>query len=482
MPDKANQQVLYFPKEGIMKSVQQFPTPFFVYEEKKLRENCRNLKKTFEKYFPYFQPLYAVKANNNPTILKIIMEEGFGFDCSSESECRMVKKICEGEMKMSGNVNTMKVVSMYTGNYTPVETLKFAKDCGMILNLDDVSNVAMLKEFCGGGGQSAVGDDKSVVGVPETLSFRVNPGIGKGGMESVVTAGPDAKFGVPFEKAAEAYKLAQEAGVKHFGIHMMTGSNVLDEEYFAKVVEKLLEIVADVKNKTGIKIEFLNIGGGFGVAYRPEEKSLDLDKVARLIKETFDKQCAKFGIKAPRLIAEPGRYITADMGFLVGKVVVIKDGYKKFVGIDAASNDMPRPSIYGAYHYVSVMKKGEFGGRVIMVENKKFVSEKSITGDTLTADRVIASSKTEVVSVVGSICENNDQFAKDRELPVCETGDIIVIHNCGGHAFAMGHHYNGKLLHAEYLLQENGELRMIRRAETFEDLYRTTTDFGRTKK
>jgi diaminopimelate decarboxylase len=197
-----------------------------------------------------------------------------------------------------------------------------------------------------------------------------------------------------------------------------------------------------VKNESGVEIGFLNIGGGFGVPYRPEEKSLDLDKVAKLIKETFDKQCAKFGIKAPILVAEPGRYIAADMGFLVGKVVVIKDGYKKFIGIDAASNDMPRPSIYGAYHYVSVIGKDE--------------------------------SKKEIVSLVGSICENNDQFAKDRELPVCEIGDTVVIHNCGGHAFAMGHHYNGKLLHAEYLLQETGELRMIRRAETFEDLYKTT--------
>lgn len=407
-----NQNVIAYPKEGISKAVQKFETPFFIYEEARLRANCRNLKAAFVKYFPDFQPMFAVKANNNPVVLQIIKEEGFGFDCSSESECWIAKKLgAEGT---------------YTGNYTPSKTLKFAKDCGMLLNLDDISNVPMLKE----------------IGVPETISFRINPGIGKGGMESVITAGPDAKFGVPFEKAGVAYKLAKEAGVKHFGIHMMTGSNVLDEEYFGKTVEKLLEIVAMVKNESGVEIEFMNIGGGFGVPYRPEEKSLDLDKVAKLIKETFDTQCAKLGIKAPRLVAEPGRFIAADMGFLIGKVVVIKDGYKKFIGIDAASNDMPRPSIYGAYHHVSVLGK---------VDGKK-----------------------EIVSVVGSICENNDQFAKDRELPVCEIGDTLIIHNCGGHAFAMGHHYNGKLLHAEYLLQENGELRMIRRAETFEDLYKTT--------
>ena len=414
MQTTENQQVIYFPKEGVMKAVEKFQTPFFLYEESRLRANCRALQNAFRKYFPDFQPLYAVKANNNPSILKIIKEEGFWFDCSSESECWMTKKI-------GGK-------GMYTGNYTPVEVLKFAKDAGMILNLDDTSNVPMLGE----------------IGVPETLSFRINPGIGKGGMESVITAGPDAKFGVPFEKAGEAYKMAKAAGVKHFGMHMMTGSNVLDEEYFAKAVEKLLEIVAMVKKESGVEIEFLNIGGGFGVPYRAEEKSLDLDKIAKSIKETFDRQCAKLAIKAPRLMAEPGRYITANMGFLIGKVVVIKDSYKKFIGIDASSNDMPRPAIYGAYHYVSVIKKGA------------------------------ASEKKEIVSVVGSICENNDQFAKDRELTTCEIGDILVIHNCGGHAYAMGHNYNGKLKHAEYLLQENGELRMIRRAETFEDLYRTT--------
>jgi len=437
-----NQQVLYFPKEKIMQATKEFPTPFFVYEEKKLRENCRRLKSAFEKYFnkeaggPGFEPLFAVKANNNPEILKIIKEEGFGFDCSSESECWIAKKL-----GASG---------MYTGNYTPAETLKFAAECGMILNLDDISNVAML----------------AWAGVPETISFRINPGIGKGGMESVVTAGPDAKFGVPFEKAAVAYAAARDAGVKHFGIHMMTGSNVLDEEYFAKTVSKLLEIVADVKKETGIEIEFLNVGGGFGVPYRPEEKSLDLEKVAKLIKEAFDAQCLKFGIKPPRLMAEPGRYIAADMGWLVGKVVVIKDGYKKFVGIDAASNDMPRPSIYGAYHYVSVINcKNENG----LYEPRN--QAESVRAHTSEEGRVAI--KMETVSVVGSICENNDQFAKDRELPVCEIGDIIVIHNCGGHAYAMGHNYNGKLKHAEYLLQENSELRMIRRAETFEDLYRT---------
>lgn len=431
-----NSQVIYLPKDAIVRAATQFETPFFLYEEKRLRENCRNFKNAFTKYFPDFHALYAVKANNNPEILKIIKEEGYGFDCSSESEAWVVKKIGGW--------------GMYTGNYTPAKTLAYAKDCGLMLNLDDVSMVPMLKEI-GYGVSTDVETFASGTGETPVLSFRINPGIGKGGTESVVTAGPDAKFGVPFEKAAEAYKAAQETGVKKFGIHMMTGSNVLDEEYFAKTVERLLEIVADIKEKTGIEIDYTNIGGGFGVAYHPDQNSLDLEKLAAGIKEVFDQKCAEHNLKAPVLMAEPGRYIAADMGFLIGKVEVIKDGYKKFVGIDASSNDMPRPSIYGAYHHVTVVKKALLAGDTTEPEDKN-----------------------EVVTVVGTICENNDQLAKDRELPVCEIGDIIALHNCGAHAYAMGHNYNGKLKHAEYLLQENGDIKMIRRAETIEDLYGTT--------
>lgn len=417
-----NSEVTYFPKQGIINAVKQFETPFFVYEEKRLRENCRNFKNAFTKYFPDFHVLYAVKANNNPEILKIIFEEGFGADCSSESEAWITKKLGGW--------------GMYTGNYTPAKTLAYAKECGLMLNLDDISMTDFLPGLPGG--------------VPENLSFRINPGIGKGGHEMVITAGPDAKFGVPFEKAAQAYKLAAEAGVKKFGIHMMTGSNVLEEDYFALIVGKLFDIVADVKAQTGIEVDYMNIGGGFGVPYRPEQNSLDLEKLASSVKEVFDNKCTEHNLKAPVLMAEPGRYISADMGFLVGTVHVIKDGYKKFVGIDASSNDLPRPSIYGAYHYVTLLK----GSRRALADIEKIDKEP--------------------VTVVGTICENNDQLAKDRELPVCEPGDIIVIHNSGAHAYAMGHNYNGKLRHAEYLLQENGELRMIRRAETFEDLYATT--------
>jgi diaminopimelate decarboxylase len=335
-------------------------------------------------------------------------------DASSETEVWLAKKLKTG--------------GMFTGNYNPPEELKKAKDAGFILNLDDISMIPFLKK----------------IGIPKVLSFRINPGVGKATLESNVFAGPNAKYGVPFEKTAGAYAEAAKLGIKHFGIHMMTGSNVPIEEqdYFANIVKKLFEVVADVKAKTGIEIEFMNIGGGFGVPYRPEEKSLDMNMIARSIRKTFDEQCKKYRLKEPKLLAEPGRYIMADAGWLVSKVTVTKDSYKKFIGIDASSNDMPRPSIYGAYHHVSIIQNS-------------------------------SSSKKELVSVVGRICENNDQLAKDRMLPKCNPNDIIIIHNSGGHAFAMGHNYNGRLRHAEYLLESNCKIRQIRRAETVNDLYKT---------
>lgn len=426
-----NHDVIYYPREAVLRAVGEFGTPFFLYEEKRIRENCKRFKGAFEKYFPDFQPLYAIKANPNPDILRIIIDEGFSMDASSEAEVWLSEKL--------------RVAGMFTGNYTSAETLKYAAERNFILNLDDVS---MVKFFSEGSGS---GDGK--LKIPEVLSFRINPGIGKATMQNNVFAGPDAKYGVPFEKAVGAYRLAKEAGVKRFGIHMMTGSNVpiTEKDYFAGIVKKLFEIVANVRDETGIEIEFMNIGGGFGVPYKPEEESLNLDDIAHGVRDAFDEQCKKFGLREPRLMAEPGRLIVADAGWLVGRVVVIKDGYKKFVGIDASTNDMPRPAFYDAYHYISVVKNREDGSNV-----------------------GIGDGGAEVVSVVGSICENNDQFGKDRKLPVCEVGDIVVIHNCGGHARAMAHNYNGKLRHAEYLLRDGGEIVKVRDCEIIEDLFKGT--------
>jgi diaminopimelate decarboxylase len=407
---RMNKDVTFAPREDVLRAVGEFETPFFLYSEARIRENCRRFRGAFEKHFPDFAPLYAVKANSNPDVLRIIIDEGFEMDASSETEVWLSEKLGVG--------------GMYTGNYTPASTLKFAKEHGFLLNLDDLANIPMLQE----------------IGLPEFVSLRINPGIGDAVEESCVLAGPDAKYGAPFEKAAEAYRALAELGVKGFGIHIMTGSNVPIEQqnYFAEIVEKLFDVMAVVRDETGVEIELMNIGGGFGVPYRPEEESLDLEAMALSVREVFDRKCKEHGLKEPRLMAEPGRLIVADAGWLVGKVQVIKDGYKKFVGVDFASNDNPRPAIYGAYHHCSVLND---------------VSE------------------TEKVTVVGTICENNDQLAKDRELPICSVGDVVVLHNSGGHAFAMGHNYNGKLRHAEILLREDGKLEKVREEERFEDLY-----------
>ena len=408
-----NPDVVYVPSAAIRRAAREFPTPFFLYDEKRLRRNCRVFREAFSKYFPSFEPLYAVKANANPAILKIIFSEGFGADASSEAEAWITRRL-------GGR-------GMYTGNYTTASEFRFVRKTGrFLLNLDDISMLPTIKKN----------------GVPEFLSFRVNPGIGKGGMKSLFLAGPEAKYGVPPWDVVSAYRLAARMGVRRFGMHAMTGSNVLDEEYFSQVAMKMLEIAAGLKSRAGIELERINIGGGFGVPYRPGEKNLDLDKAARGVRKAFDRQCRKFGLTEPILMAEPGRFISANMGWLVGTVHVIKRGYKVFAGIDAGMNDLPRPAIYDAYHHVSVLGKRRAGRR-------------------------------ERVSVVGRLCENNDQFAKDRLLPAIRVGDLVAIHNAGGHSYAMGHNYNNRLRSAEILLTRQNRLVLIRRPETIADLFRT---------
>jgi len=411
-----NPKVTDLPVADIRRAAAKYPTPFFLYSEKKIRENCRCFKNAFRSFFPTFEPLYAVKANSNPRLLKIIFSEGFGADASSEAEAWIAKKL--------------GAQGMYTGNYTTEQEFRFVMELGgLLLNLDDISMIATVKK----------------IGVPEFISFRVNPGISKGGMKSLYLAGPDAKYGLPLGRISEAYRRVRTLGAKRFGIHAMTGSNVLDESYFESVAMILLDTAGKLYKELGIRMERLNIGGGFGMPYRPEEKSLDLLQVAKGVRRAFDRQCAKYAMPEPVLMAEPGRMIMADTGWLVGRVNVIKESAKKFAGIDAGMNDLPRPAIYDAYHHVTVVGKKMTGGKAIK----------------------------EKINIVGRLCENNDQFAKDRLLPVVRVGDLIAIHNAGAHAYAMGHNYNTRMRNAEYLVAENSAIVKIRRAETIRDLFRT---------
>jgi diaminopimelate decarboxylase len=411
----ANPDVLRLPTQAIRAAAARFPTPFFLYEEERIRKNCRDLKRAFSTRFEGFTPLFAVKANPNPHILRIVLDEGFGLDCSSLSEAWLASRF--------------DAFGMHTGNYTTPEEVRFVVGSSrLLLNLDDVGALDRLV----------------AIGVPDFLSFRINPGLTSATLESNLLSGERAKFGLPHERAAEAYRRALDLGVKRFGIHMMTGSNVTEEGYFAEVVARLLAIVAEIRRAVPITFEYVNIGGGFNVPYHPSEPTFDVERIAGQIREAVDEAASIEQSAEPKLMIEPGRRVTADAGFLVSRVVAVKESYKKFVGLDASSSDMPRPFIYDAYHHLSVL--GRDGA------------------------------ETEVVTVVGSICENNDRFGEDRLLPRVEVGDLVVVHTCGAHAFAMGHNYNGKLRHAEYLLESGGSFRQIRREETTEDLFRTVID------
>lgn len=414
MATRINPNVVYLPARAIQRAARRFPTPFFIYEESRIRANCREFRNAFRRYFPTFVPLFAIKANTNPTLLRLIFSEGFGADASSEAEAWITQRL--------------GATGMYTGNYTTAAEFRFVLNTRRFrLNLDDISMLPTLRK----------------IGVPEFLSFRINPGISQGSMKSLFLAGPDAKFGVPMRAIVKAYRQARALGVQRFGIHAMTGSNVLDERYFTTVAAKLLEIAGEVKKSVGIDFECLNVGGGFGVPYHPEQPSLKLDQVARGIRRVFDRQCGRYGLREPVLMAEPGRWIMADTAWLVGRVHVVKHSSKTFVGIDAGMNDLPRPAIYDAYHHVTVVGKPLRGRK-------------------------------ELVNVVGRLCENNDQFATDRRLPVVAVGNLIAIHNAGAHAYAMGHNYNNRLRSAEVLITRSGALKKIRRAETIRDLFRTT--------
>lgn len=411
-----NPEVLRYPQETVRRAVRSIPTPFFLYEETRIREACRRITSAFAPRFEGFTPLFAVKANPNPHILRIIADEGFGFDCSSPSEAWVV--------------DTLGGRGMYTGNYTTRSEYELVHQLGgLSLNLDDASALPVVES----------------IGMPRFLSFRVNPDM-KPSRCCVALAGRDAKYGIPWQHAAQAYRRARDLGVERFGIHAMTGTNILDPGYFVALTERLFDLMGQIKREVGIDFDQIDIGGGFGVPYHPDEPDLDLEEVAVHLRRVFDEKCREHGLREPTLVVEPGRFVTASSGYLVSRVHVIKDGYKRFVGVDAGMNDLLRPGLYGAYHHISVLDK-EPGGTE------------------------------EVVNVVGRLCENTDQFAKDRALPPMEPGDVVVLHTAGGHGYSQSYNYNGRLRSAEVLLTTDGTLRPIRRAETIDDLYRTVVDW-----
>ncbi len=386
----------------------EYGTPLYIYDKLKLLGNYNRLRNAFEKYFRKFQIHFSVKSNSNVHILKLLNELGCGVDCSSPFELLLAFK---------AGFNNKKIV--YTGNYESLEDLVLISKFDIKANLDDISSYNRLLK----------------VKKPSFISFRVNPGIGKGGFEGITTGGADAKFGVPYELLHQAYFKAKADGIKSFGVHIMTGSNILEPMYFAEIVEKLFRIVGKIFRDLEIKPDYIDIGGGFGIPYFPDEKELDIELTAQLISEVFFEFCDKYDLGTPELKIEPGRYLVGNVGYLVTKVTGVKNGYKKFVGIDAGMNTLLRPTLYGAYHKISVYGKNDL---------------------------------TNLVQICGQICENSDVLWKNVPFPEVEEGDLCVVSDVGAYGFSMASNYNGRPLPAEVLVDEES-IRLIRKRQTFDE-------------
>jgi diaminopimelate decarboxylase len=394
-----------------------YPTPFHLYDEKGIRENARRLKAAFA-WNEGFREYFAVKAAPNPYLLKLLRAEGFGADCSSLAELLLAEKVGMGGEEI-----------MFTSNDTPAEEYRAARRMGAVINLDDISHIPFLE---------------AEAGLPELICFRYNPGPLREG-NTIIGHPEEAKYGFTREQLFEGYRRLRDKGLRRFGIHTMVASNELDSRYFVETADMLFELVAELSGELGIRFEFVNIGGGIGIPYRPEAQAVDLEAVSAGIRERYRQRLEGAGLAPLKLYMECGRMITGPYGFLVARVLHVKHTYKAFAGLDACMADLMRPALYGAYHHITVVGK-----------------------ETAPRDHVY--------DVTGSLCENNDKFAVDRALPGLEPGDLVVIHDAGAHGHAMGFNYNGKLRSAELLLREDGSVAPIRRAETPDD-YFATLDF-----
>lgn len=411
------QKTLPFTKQKILEIIKKFPTPFHIYDERAIRRNARNFLKEFGT-LEGFREFFAVKATPNPFILKIMKEEGFGVDCSSYSELIMAEKTeFRGEE------------IMFSSNDTPAEEYAKAKELGAIINLDDISHIDFLEK---------------AAGIPNLICLRYNPGPGRKGND-IIGKPEEAKYGLTREQMLEAYGVLKKKGVKRFGMHTMIISNELHEDYFIETARMMFELAVEVYNKTGVKIEFVNLGGGIGIPYKPKDKPVSYSAVVEGIKKHYDNIIKKNKLHPVKIFTECGRVITGPYGYLVTKVNHIKHIYKDYIGTDACMANLMRPAMYGAYHHITVLGKENAPNNCIY-------------------------------DVTGGLCENNDKFAINRKLPEIEIGDILAIHDTGAHGFAMGFNYNGKLRSAELLLRGYGKVLQIRRAETVKD-YFATLDF-----
>ena len=408
-----------FSRAQIEQIIDKHPTPFHIYDEQGIRDNARRLKEAFA-WAQGFREYFAVKATPNPYILRLLKEEGFGADCSSMPELILAER-----------VGIVGELIMFTSNDTPYQEYRKARELGAIINLDDILHIPYLEQHAG---------------IPELVCFRYNPGPLREG-NAIIGKPEEAKYGFTRPQLLEGYRLVRDKGARRFGLHTMIASNELNPYYFVDTARMLYELVIDIHRTLGVRIEFINIGGGIGVPYRPEQDAVDLKVVSDGIRRTYEEMIRPAGLDPLPLYMEMGRVITAPHGYLVTRVRHLKDTYKKYAGLDASMANLMRPAMYGAYHHVTVMGKEDRPSEV-------------------------------TYDVTGSLCENNDKFAINRPLPRVEVGDVVVIHDAGAHGHAMGFNYNGKLRSAELLLKPDGTVEQIRRAETVED-YFATLDFPR---
>lgn len=404
--------------EQLKELVKKFPTPFYLYDEKAIRQNMREFTKAFS-IFPLFREHFAVKACPNPYILKILASEGCGADCSSAPELML--------SEMSG-IKTDHVI--FTSNETPASEYQLAYKQGNIINLDDITHIEYLKNALGGK-------------LPETICFRYNPGsLKQGGVNAIIGKPEEAKYGLTREQILEAYAICKKEGVKHFGLHTMVASNELNPDSFAETAKILFELCVELKEKVGVRIEFTDLGGGLGIPYKPDQKKVDYNEVAQKIRKLYDQIIVPAGLDPLGIYWECGRPITGPYGWLVSTAIHEKHIYRDYIALDSCMADLMRPGMYGAYHEVTVSGKED-------------------------------APKTEVYDVVGSLCENCDKFAVQRPLPKIDMGDLVIVHDAGAHGRAMGFNYNGKLRAGEILMREDGSYKEIRRRETVEDLFAT---------
>lgn len=413
-----SEKIPFVTKEQLEDIASRYATPFYLYEEKGIRETARRVNKAFS-WNKGFKEYFAVKATPTPGILKILHEEGCGADCSSYTE-----------LLMADAVGFKGDEIMFSSNDTPAEDFQLARKLNATINLDDITHIDFLER---------------VADIPDTVCCRYNPGGHFAIANNIMDNPGDAKYGMTREQLTEAYKRLMAKGVKHFGLHAFLASNTVTNDYYPELARILFKVAVELKEETGASIEFINLSGGVGIAYRPGQPQNDIMEIGEGVRRAYEEVLVPAGMGNVRLYTEMGRYMLAPYGALVSRVIHQKHIYKEYIGLDACAANLMRPAIYGAYHHITVMGK----------ENAPCDHKYDVTG---------------------GLCENNDKFAIDRMLPEINIGDLVFIHDAGAHGFAMGYNYNGKLRSAELLLKEDGSVEMIRRAETPAD-YFATFDF-----